>query len=213
MVVNLARRFTLAQQNASITDVYAIILAAGASTRLGKPKQLILRQGKTLLEQTIHHAQALLGKRVKVVLGARATQIQRTVNLETVDTIINPEWSKGMASSIRAGIKSLPSSTSAALFLLCDQPLINKDNLQSLLRAWQIVPQRIVASEYNQSLGVPALFPAAFFKPLSELNGDRGAKSLLMKFKDEVLAISMPEAELDIDSPENLDLLSDKENR
>lgn len=194
--------------NAAIDNVYAIILAAGASSRMGKPKQLLEWRNRPLLEHAIVNARAVLGKRVIVVLGAHAESIQTAINLGEVSVMVNPDWQEGMASSIRAGVQALPESASAVLILLCDQPLINAAHLQNLLNGWQSAPNRIVASQYHHSVGVPALFPVEFFEHLLSLSGDRGAKSLLMRFEDSLLKIPLPEAELDIDSEGDFERLT-----
>ena len=194
--------------NASIDNVYAIILAAGASSRMGRPKQLLEWQNQSLLEHAIQTARSVLNERVIVVLGAHAEVIQMAADLDAVTTIVNPDWQEGIASSIRTGIQALPASAEAGLILLCDQPLINSRHIQTILSAWQNEPTRIVASRYNQSIGVPTLFPAEFFRPLMELKGDRGAKHVLMEFSENLLAIPLPEAELDIDSAGDFDHLT-----
>jgi molybdenum cofactor cytidylyltransferase len=194
--------------NSSCDNVYAIILAAGASSRMGRPKQLLEWQNQSLLEHAIQNARALLNERVIVVLGAHAELIQTAIDLDAVTAIDIPDWQEGVASSIKAGVQALPASAAAALFLLCDQPLINTTHIQTLLNGWQNEPSRIVASQYNQSVGVPALFPAEFFGLLLELKGDQGAKRLLLEFGDSVLKIPLPEAGFDIDTSNDFDHLT-----
>ena len=186
--------------NASIANVYAIILAAGSSSRMGSPKQLLKWQNHPMLEHVIQNARLVFNEHVFVVLGAHAESIQTAVDFGSVSVIINPNWTEGVASSIRAGIQAVPDSASAALILLGDQPLINNAHIQAILSGWQNEPTRMVASQYNNSVGVPALFPAEFFRPLLELRGDQGAKRLLLEFGNSVLKIVFPEAELDIDT-------------
>jgi molybdenum cofactor cytidylyltransferase len=187
--------------------VYAIVLAAGASSRLGSPKQLLHWRDRPLLAHSIEQAQAILFERVIVVLGANSDVIQAAVDLSAVRTIANPDWQQGVASSIRAGIQALPDTATAALILLCDQPLINAVHLQTLLKLWQDNQHHIVASQYPNSVGVPALFPAEYFPQLLALTGDKGAKALLKKFADKVLTLSLPEAELDIDNVADIEYL------
>ncbi len=195
--------------NAGNADFYAIILAAGASSRLGSPKQLALWQGRPLLEHAIDNAVTLLPGHTFVVLGAHAETIQTTIDLTRTVPIFNPAWQEGIASSIRSGIDALPASAKAALILLCDQPLINRAALQALLTAAQRFPARIIASHYYQSVGVPALFPAGYFPELMNLQGDRGAKAVLLKFIDELMTIPLPQAEFDVDSPRDLEYQPD----
>ena len=194
--------------NASLDNVYAIILAGGSSSRMGRPKQLLEWQNQSLLEHAIQNAYSLLNERVIVVLGSHAEAIKTVIDLDVVTAVINPDWREGMASSIRTGVQALPASASAALILLCDQPLINSRHIQTILSTWHNEPTRIVASQYNNSVGVPALFPAEFFRPLQELKGDRGAKRLLMEFGESLLKVPLPEAELDIDTTGDFDHLT-----
>ena len=188
------------QTKLAIDQVYAVILAAGKSARMGQPKQLLEWQNRTLLEHALINASVVFEDRVLVVLGAEAELIQSTINLAGATVIVNPDWQTGMASSIRAAIRALPNSATAVMLMLCDQPLITDVQLQSLVSAWQATPEQITASQYHQSIGVPAIFPARYFDRLLMLEGDKGAKSVLIKHQTDLIRISLPEAELDIDT-------------
>lgn len=184
----------------AIDQVYAVILAAGKSARLGQPKQLLEWQNRTLLEHALSNAGMVFKDRVLVILGAEAKLIQSTINLVDATVIVNRDWQTGMASSIRVAIQALPDSATAVMLMLCDQPLITAVQLQSLVNAWQASPAQIIASEYHQSIGVPAIFPASYFDQLLMLEGDKGAKSVLIKHQTDLIRISLPEAEFDIDT-------------
>ncbi len=184
----------------AIDQVYAVILAAGKSARLGQPKQLLEWQNRTLLEHALSNAGMVFKDRVLVILGAEAKLIQSKINLAGAEVIVNPDWQTGIASSIRAAIQALPNSATAVMLMLCDQPLITAVQLQSLINAWQASLAQIIASEYHQSIGVPAIFPASYFDQLLGLEGDKGAKSLLIKHQTDLIRILLPEAELDIDT-------------
>jgi molybdenum cofactor cytidylyltransferase len=183
--------------------IYAVILAAGVSSRMGSPKQILDWQGKTLLEHAVLTAQTVMPDSVFVVLGANADAIRAKVNLHNATLIINPDWQEGMAASIRTAVNHLPADAAGLLLLLCDQPLINAGHVQQLLQTWQAQPDSIVASAYRQTLGVPALFPAWSFPQLLQLSGDRGAKVLFSNVKNRVLTIPLPEAEIDVDCLED----------
>ena len=184
----------------AIDQVYAVILAAGKSARLGQAKQLLEWQNRTLLEHALSNAGMVFKDRVLVILGAEAKLIQSKINLAGAEVIVNPDWQTGMASSIRAAIQALPDSATAVMLMLCDQPLITAVQLLSLVNAWQASPAQIAASEYHQSIGVPAIFPASYFDQLLMLEGDKGAKSVLIKHQTDLIRISLPEAEFDIDT-------------
>lgn len=192
----------------SLDRVYAIILAAGSSSRLGKPKQLLEWQGRSFLQHAIDNACSLLNERVIVVLGANAEAIRSSVELDCVQVVLNPDWQEGIAASIRAGIAALPGQAEAALVLLADQPLVGSEALKNLLDNWQNARQRIAVCYYNDTVGVPALFPSAYFDMLSALRGDLGAKRLLLEQSENLLKIPLPEAELDIDTNDDLDQLT-----
>jgi molybdenum cofactor cytidylyltransferase len=192
----------------SYSNVYALILAAGGSTRMGRPKQLLRWQDRTLLERAVDSARWLLHERVIVVLGANAELIRSTIDFHAVDTMLNSEWATGLASSIRQGMKALPPTAEAVLVMLCDQPLVDSAHLEILLNSWQSEPGRIVASQYHLSSGVPVVFPSAYFGRLRSLTGDKGAKALLAEFDSYVLKIPFAGAGLDIDTPADFEQLT-----
>jgi molybdenum cofactor cytidylyltransferase len=180
-------------------NIYAVILAAGESRRMGEPKQLLRWKNRTLLEHAIVNVKSIFSERVIVVLGANAPEIQSKIDFESVTLAFNSHWQEGIASSIRLGITSLPVSAEGVLILLGDQPLIHPSQLQLLLSQWQKHPTHIVASEYAQSVGVPAVFSSNYFSHLLTLKGEQGAKVLLRKFESNVVKVPLPEAECDID--------------
>ncbi|MBL1262508.1 nucleotidyltransferase family protein [Methylomicrobium sp. RS1] len=190
------------------SNVYALILAAGGSTRMGQPKQLLRWQGRSLLERAIESACRVLPERVFVVVGAHELQIRAAINLDMVATVRNPDWQAGIASSIRCGINALPASAEAVLLMLCDQPLVGSTHLAALLNARRNEPDLIIVSQYHLSCGVPVLFPAAYFERLRSLTGDKGAKPLLREFEPRVLKIPLAEAGLDIDTPGDFEQLT-----
>ena len=185
-------------------NLYAIILAAGKSSRMSNtPKQLLKWQNRSLLEHTLHHVRNLFKERIILVLGAHHDLITANLDLNSVNTLINPDWKLGISSSIQAGLKALPADATGAIIILSDQPLIKDQHFETLVNTWQARPTHIVASEYHHSVGVPAIFPKQLFAELHELKGDQGAKAILLKYADTLLKVPLPEAELDIDSPED----------
>ncbi len=181
-------------------NIYAIILAAGESSRFGSPKQLADWQENNLLQHTINITESFFDKNIIVVLGANAELIQSRLDKSDVTIETNNDWQSGISSSIQAGIKALPDDTEAVMILLCDQPLLEKSSLKKLISLWQQQRNSIVASEYQDTVGVPAIFPAAFFSQLEALQGDKGAKQLLISMKKRLLTVSVPEASMDIDT-------------
>jgi molybdenum cofactor cytidylyltransferase len=180
-------------------NVYCAILAAGDSSRFETPKQLLNWQGKSLLEHAIQIVEPLFKSRIIVVLGANAEAIS-AVDLNHVKIIKNSDWQEGIASSIRSGIEALPTNASAVLIMLGDQPLISTTQINSLVETWYKRPKMIVASSYNDTIGVPAIFPSDLFYELKLSKGKVGAKSLLYKHSDKVVSLPLAEAALDIDT-------------
>lgn len=180
-----------------------IILAAGSSSRLGKPKQNLIFQGQTLLQRAIQNALASVCENVVVILGGNAEMIQSTLTGQPVPVIYNPDWQEGIASSIRLGItelqKALPNITSAIL-MLCDQPFADAAILNQLIQKKLAAGKSIIASAFDGTFGSPALFDRAHFAELQQLTGSDGAKKLLIKYADEVVTIPFLLGTIDIDT-------------
>ena len=180
----------------------AIILAAGASRRLGQPKQLLELQGESLLRRIARTA-LVGGGPVTVVVGFRAPDMVANLAGLPVRVLVNPDWEEGMASSIRAGVAALPPGSSGVLLLLCDQPAVNPALLARLQAAHRAEPQVPVACGYGGILGTPALFPARSFPDLLRLRGDCGARKLLQG--QPVQVIPFPAGSRDVDRPGDLE--------
>jgi molybdenum cofactor cytidylyltransferase len=179
----------------------AVILAAGASTRLGRPKQLLEFQGETLLHRTARIALRSC-EPVLVVLGFDAERMQGAVRDLPVRCIRNLDWEEGMGSSLRVAATALPPEARAALFLVCDQPALEETLLERFLELHRAHPIRRIASIYAGTRGIPALLPCQDFDALLALRGDRGARGLLQA--EAVLEVAFPGGELDLDEPEDL---------
>lgn len=195
-----------------ITDsLHTIVLAAGGSTRFGGIKQLVEYQGKSLLKRSVELAQQISSDRVTVVLGLKAKKLEREITALGATSVINNDWANGVASSLRAGISALPDDCKGVLILLCDQPLITRNHLHKLIDIWRQDPARIAASSYADTLGIPALFPNTYFNDILQLQGDKGAKSIIMKYRGKVATMSLPEAETDIDTQTDMIAILNKE--
>jgi molybdenum cofactor cytidylyltransferase len=168
----------------------AIVLAAGASTRLGEPKQLVELGSETLLERAVRTARDAGCAPIVVVLGANSEQILERSNLGDAVVVLNETWDEGMASSIRVGIGAVAGADSV-LLMTCDQPAATADHLRKLTAS-----SEITASAYAARRGVPAYFPASTFPALMQLRGDAGARELLR----DATAIELPGGELDVDT-------------
>lgn len=187
-----------------IPQLHVVVLAAGASTRFGSPKQLVRIAGRPLLHRAVANAVELAGHAVTVVLGAHAAELSALLRHSPASVIVNREWSEGLGSSIRTAAARLPPSCEGVLITLADQAAVTAEDLKRLAGAWRREPGQIVAARYEGRLGVPAVFPRAEFPALTALRGDRGARDLLRRSRDRVIAIDLANAGIDIDTPEDL---------
>ncbi|QCR24857.1 NTP transferase domain-containing protein [Pontibacter sp. SGAir0037] len=183
-----------------------VLLAAGASTRLGEPKQQLLYQGKTLLQHAVEVALQAGCAPVVVVLGARAASILPEVEKEPVSVVQNPGWEEGMASSIRSGLTYLlriEPETTGCIFMVCDQPYVDAALLNRLVQASAGNTNRIVASAYKDTAGTPVLFGKSFFTELLALKGQEGARKILFRHQEAVTTVAFPLGAIDIDTAED----------
>jgi molybdenum cofactor cytidylyltransferase len=187
-----------------------IILAAGSSSRLGQPKQLLDFNGKTLLETAIDAAQKSLAQFCVLVLGANSNLISERVGHLKVDQVINENWENGMASSMQKGLKYLmeKSAPDQVILMLSDQPFVDSNIINSLIKNKINTHSEIIACRYNGTFGVPVLFTKKYFPELLSLNGNEGAKKLVMAHQDDLLTIEFPLGAIDIDTMEDYQRLN-----
>lgn len=194
-----------------VAPVAAIILAAGASSRMGRPKQVLPFGGSTLLRWVAEQAVAAAVSRVFVILGAHAAVVEPALDGLPVETVWNPDWEEGQGASVRTGVRYLldrAPETGAVLFLLGDQPFVTSASIDRLILTHRRTGAPLVASEQGDGrLGVPALFAAAFFGELARLEGDVGARHLLRVHEEEAVGLSLPGADLDVDTPADYERL------
>ncbi len=186
----------------------AIILAAGASRRLGHPKQLVLVDGETLLARTMRMAHMAGADPIMVVLGGNQASIDAVVDFTDAHRVINADWEQGIATSIRRGIEALEAlsaEASAVLLLACDQPYLTASHLRWLLDAYDRgLGSGIVASRYRGVPGIPAVLPKAYFAALRGLQGDTGARHILRSQDSNLMWVDFLGGEFDIDTPIDL---------
>ncbi len=172
----------------------ALILAAGASNRLGQPKQLVRVGQETLLERSVRVAREAGCSPVVVVIGAFQEQIQQQCSLRNALVVLHPEWAQGMGSSLAAGMRAV-GEAAGVLILTCDMPAVHAGHLRALAAT-----DVVTASAYSGRKGVPAYFPRSVFPDLLALTGDAGARELLRA----AAAVELAGGELDVDTPEAL---------
>ncbi len=194
-------------------NIGIIVLAAGASTRMGEPKQLLRYEGETLLRRAVKTALHSACRPVVVVLGASAevlrADLAHEIALPQTHIVVNQHWAEGMSSSIRCGIRALEALTTAqaeaVVLTLCDQPFVTGAVIHRLLKAYRAGASPLVASAYEaqgkKTRGVPALFSRALFSELQNLRGGAGAKSVIERQLSRATIVAVPEAAFDVDTP------------
>jgi len=181
-----------------------MVLAAGAATRMGRLKQLLPYRGSTLVEHAAQQALAAGFDPVVVVVGAEAESVRAATAARPVRVVENSSWHLGMGSSIQAGMEVLPEAE-AVCILLADQPYVEARHLREMQKLLEESAEFAVAAEYNGTLGVPAFFKRELFRELRSLEPAAGARALLRRY---AMAYPLPEAGIDIDTPEDFAKLS-----
>ena len=184
--------------------LHAAVLAAGASTRFGSPKQLVRLGGTPIVHQAAVRAAAVASQSVTVVLGAHAREIAPALRQTAATVVVNRDWEEGLASSIRTAVRTAPPRCDGLLLILCDQVAVTADDLRRLYVAWRRHPILIAAALYGGAPGLPALFPRWAFSDLLELRGDRDPRLVLRRSVDRLVRVPMSNAGVDLDTPEDL---------
>ena len=183
-----------------------IILAAGNSSRLGEPKQLLRYHNKSLIRHVAEEALDATSSPVFVITGSNSDLIESELAGTKVQFIYNSDWQEGMASSIRCGIQKLMSTNNAgngAIFAVSDQPFVTAKLFKDLITEAENHNASIVASSYENTIGTPVLFDQKYFDSLRSLKGSEGAKKLLKQFQGDVKTVPFPLGGVDIDTQED----------
>ncbi len=191
--------------------VAAVILAAGSATRMGKLKQLLPFEDKTLVEHAVAQAAAASLAPIIVVVGSESQAVRNTLAARAVAIVDNTRWQSGMGSSIAAGVRhlqELATDSAAVAILVADQPLVTATHLHAMRKELTRSGAAIIAAHYNGTLGVPAIFKRSLFPMLASLEPEAGARFLLRDPNRSVLPFELPEAALDVDTPEDFAALS-----
>jgi molybdenum cofactor cytidylyltransferase len=183
----------------------SVLLAAGGSRRLGRPKQLLRHRLKPLLLHAVAAAREAGSGPVVVVLGAQRRRLRLVLRRTAPDVLVatNPRWAEGLASSLKVGLRRVPPGTRAALVLLVDQPHVDAAALRRLLTAWRRRPGVPAAARYDDHIGVPAVLPRRYWRAVRALHGHSGARTLL-RGAGVLSVVDMPEAAVDLDTPEDV---------
>jgi molybdenum cofactor cytidylyltransferase len=213
-------------------NVAAVVLAAGGSSRLGQPKQLLMFRGETLVRRAVRAAAEAGCAPILVVVGATGEEIAASLDIRESRIsssslqvgqrrtatgqegvarprlVENGDWRRGIGTSIRRGLEQLPKDVEAAVLLTCDQPFLDAAIVRQLIVAQEETGRPIVASSYANTLGVPAVFDRCCFDALLALPDATGAKAFILSRRGEVASIPFERGEIDIDTPEDLDRLT-----
>ncbi|MBM0745064.1 nucleotidyltransferase family protein (plasmid) [Phormidium sp. CLA17] len=187
------------------TQIGLLLLAAGASRRMGTPKQLLPIQGRSLLRHLAEISIASLCDPVIAVLGASPHQIRPEIEDLPLQIIENQHWQSGMGTSISTGLAALleqKPTLKAMLILVCDQPFVSTALIDQLVVAYQSTNYQIVATTYLETIGVPALLSDRYFSELLRLNSDTGARQIIQQHLNETYTIDFPKGAIDLDTPD-----------
>jgi molybdenum cofactor cytidylyltransferase len=164
--------------------IAGIVLAAGRSSRLGRPKQLLPVHGEPLIRHTLRRVLESSLDQVILVVGHEADEVRAAVADLPVECVFNPDAAAGQSTSVRAGLAALPSEVEAALFILGDQPGIDPKVIDALMAYWRTSGAPVVAPRYVDRIGNPVLFDRRVFPELTGLEGDSGARSIVRAYHD-----------------------------
>jgi molybdenum cofactor cytidylyltransferase len=190
-----------------------VILAAGSSTRLGQPKQLLEFQGTSLIQRITQIAVKAVQKPVVVILGANSSLIHSQLTHLPVHIVNNPDWPQGMTSSIRKGLSALlyySPDTEGVIFAVCDQPYITPDLFLEMISVGSKSHKPIVACLYNNVFGTPVLFKKEYFDALLALKDNEGARKIIQKHPESVEAVPFPKGIFDVDTMQDYVALQNK---
>jgi molybdenum cofactor cytidylyltransferase len=194
-------------------QVSAVILAAGKSTRMGRPKQLLPLGGTTLLARAIENARSAGLVEIVLVLGAFAEAIRRQLPqalLEGLKVVVNQAYAQGMATSLREGLSALDPQSAAALIILGDQPLIRPQTLRQIVAAYHRSGAQIVIPSHEGKRGNPVLLGRPLFSEAMALEGDTGCRAIFPNHLDAILEVEVEDSGilLDIDDQGDYDRLT-----
>jgi len=195
------------------TKTAIIILAAGSSSRLGQPKQLLAYKNATLLRHSINQASAVPNTIIFAVTGSHKDLIEKEVQDFEITISHNPDWESGMSSSIKKGLTDLLTEypdCESCIFAVCDQPFVTHAVFENLIAEYQKSHKAIIASAYAETLGTPVLFDKKYFNELLQLKGQEGAKKIITRFAEDVIAVPFEKGNIDIDTMEDYSSLKDK---
>lgn len=193
------------------TGVSAVVLAAGASRRMGTPKQLLRIGGETILERTLKNVRASSAAEIVLVLGHAAESVEKTISTEQIRVVRNPDYQQGMGTSLRTGLAAISADAGAALIVLADQPFVRPETLNRLIARYQESKPQIIIPMYQGFRGNPVLLDRSVFEEVKGLNGDVGCRAIFGDHTEGICKLPVDDAGilLDIDSRSDFETLRD----
>lgn len=183
-----------------------IILAAGSSSRMGQPKQLLVLNGTTLLGHVVQQASGVEAALTVVVGGAVHEALDTELAPSSIPVIYNQDWEHGISSSIACGLRAILNKApdvKACILMVCDQPHVSTALLKKMIGCFESNTATLVACSYADTLGTPALFGSNYFQELLNLAGQAGAKKIIVENQTNVFALPFPEGAVDIDTAQD----------
>ncbi|HEV2127623.1 MAG TPA: nucleotidyltransferase family protein [Thermomicrobiales bacterium] len=189
--------------------VFALVLAAGLSRRLGRPKQLLQLGGKPLVCHVVEAALAAPIDGVVVVIGSHASEVEQALLDYQTYRVFNPHFSKGQGNSLSAGVRAIPSTVDAIVVLLADMPGIRTEAIAAVVERWRQTRAPAVMARYTDGDGHPVLFDHSAFTDLARLQGDSAGREVLRRLGDQVerVDVPLPGPPLDVDTEEDWERL------
>src|SRR6266480_3348400 len=191
-------------------NIAAVILAAGNSSRLGQPKQLLPFHGQSLVQRIVDAAEEAGCSPIVVVIGSDKDNVARELERTNAVIVENLNWNDGIGTSIRIGVQRLidiAPNVGAIVLLVCDQPLVDSHTIEQLIALGENTKKAIVASSYAGTLGVPAVFDRSCAEELLALDDGSGAKPIIFSNHDRVSEFPFSEGQIDIDIAADYDRL------
>lgn len=189
-------------------EIYAVVLAAGRSTRFDGGKLTQPLNGKPLLHYSLTAAQSAFPGRVVLVVGHNSGSVTELSGKLADVVVFNPDYGLGQGSSLATGVKACRDDADAIVVMLADQPLVNEDTLRQLVGYWNQEDQQIVASDFGDALGPPVLFGKGSHDRLCDLTGDSGARSIIRSGEFDIVTVDIAPRGLDVDTPQDLQTAS-----
>ena len=195
--------------------IWAIVLAAGKSTRMKQQKLLMPFNGKTIVETVISKIIPVLKSNIMVVLGSNRAEIEEKINNFKIESCFNINYEKGMLSSVVCGFNSIPENAEATLIFLGDQPQIDAEVIRAVIKEWKKSGKGKVIPTFKGKRGHPVLIETKYKKEINRLDPEKGLRQLMQKFPQDIAEVEVSKEEIlrDIDTPADYHFEIEKSNQ